>query len=206
MTTVHLSSRQQSVSQWLKVFRGDFVHSELNLRQTKFSFHFSVLWADFFLIYPFTKLQSFKDPGFVYSMSSPSIGTRFHLLSPVSIKTKVSDKELMNCSPDTGNGNPLQYSCLENPMDGGAWCRLLSMGSQRVEHNWAISLHFTSAQTPKPAHHFSWLEHSHAHLLLYWLSYWQWQGWVAAMEIIWLTNLKIINIWPVAETVCQPLP
>ena len=22
---------------------------------------------------------------------------------------------------DEGNGNPLQYSCLENPMDGGAW-------------------------------------------------------------------------------------
>ena len=20
-----------------------------------------------------------------------------------------------------GNGNPLQYSCLENPMDGGGW-------------------------------------------------------------------------------------
>ena len=20
-----------------------------------------------------------------------------------------------------GNGNPLQYSCLENPMEGGAW-------------------------------------------------------------------------------------
>ena len=30
-----------------------------------------------------------------------------------------------------GNGNPLQYSCLENPMAGGAW----SMGSQRVGHN-----------------------------------------------------------------------
>ena len=29
-----------------------------------------------------------------------------------------------------GNGKPLQYSCLENPMDGGAWCKLLSMGSQ----------------------------------------------------------------------------
>ena len=27
--------------------------------------------------------------------------------------------------PGEGNGNPLQYSCLENPMDGGAWCRLL---------------------------------------------------------------------------------
>ena len=24
-------------------------------------------------------------------------------------------------SPGEGNGNPLQYSCLENPMDGAAW-------------------------------------------------------------------------------------
>ena len=24
-------------------------------------------------------------------------------------------------SPGKGNGNPLQYSCLKNPMDGGAW-------------------------------------------------------------------------------------
>ena len=24
-------------------------------------------------------------------------------------------------SPGEGNGNPLLYSCLENPMDGGAW-------------------------------------------------------------------------------------
>ena len=24
-------------------------------------------------------------------------------------------------SPGEGNGNPLQHSCLENPMDGGAW-------------------------------------------------------------------------------------
>ena len=24
-------------------------------------------------------------------------------------------------SPGKGNGNPLQYSCLEDPMDGGAW-------------------------------------------------------------------------------------
>ena len=37
-------------------------------------------------------------------------------------------------SPGEGNGNPLQYSCLENPIDSGA-CRLQSMGSQRVGHN-----------------------------------------------------------------------
>ena len=24
-------------------------------------------------------------------------------------------------SPGEGNGNPLQYSCLKNPTDGGAW-------------------------------------------------------------------------------------
>ena len=37
---------------------------------------------------------------------------------------KVSDLGLISVlgrSPGEGNGNPLQYSCLENPMGGGAW-------------------------------------------------------------------------------------
>ena len=33
-------------------------------------------------------------------------------------------------SPGEGNGNLLQYSCLENPMDRGAW---QSMGSQELD-------------------------------------------------------------------------
>ena len=33
-----------------------------------------------------------------------------------------------------GQGNPLQYSFLENPTDRGAWWEQ-SVGSQRVEHN-----------------------------------------------------------------------
>ena len=37
-------------------------------------------------------------------------------------------------SPGEGNGNPLQYSYLENPMDRGA-CRLQSTGLQRVRHD-----------------------------------------------------------------------
>ena len=37
-------------------------------------------------------------------------------------------------SPGEGNSNPLQYSCLENPMDGGA-CWLQTMGSQRIRHD-----------------------------------------------------------------------
>ena len=46
-------------------------------------------------------------------------------------------------SPGVGNGNPLQYSCLENPTEkpGG---RLQSMGSQRVGHNWATENTFLS--------------------------------------------------------------
>ena len=37
-------------------------------------------------------------------------------------------------SPGEGNGYPLQYSCLENPMDRGAWWATYSqsVGSQRV--------------------------------------------------------------------------
>ena len=33
------------------------------------------------------------------------------------------------------NGTPLQYSCLENSMDGGAWWGIQSMGSQSVGHD-----------------------------------------------------------------------
>ena len=36
-------------------------------------------------------------------------------------------------SPGGGSGNPLQYSCLENPVDRGAW--LESLQTQRVGHD-----------------------------------------------------------------------
>ena len=35
-------------------------------------------------------------------------------------------------TPGEGNGNPLRYSCLENPMDGGAWCRLHGVAKSRA--------------------------------------------------------------------------
>ena len=43
--------------------------------------------------------------------------------------------------PGERNGNPLQHSCLENPIDREAW-RAKSMGSQRVGHD--SDFHFTS--------------------------------------------------------------
>ena len=49
-----------------------------------------------------------------------------------------------------GSGNPLQYSCLESPMDRGAWQATVH-GSQRVWHNWAT----------KPPHYEALLGHTH---------------------------------------------
>ena len=34
--------------------------------------------------------------------------------------------------PGEGNGNPLQYSCLENPMDRGAWLAIVH-GAEKSE-------------------------------------------------------------------------
>ena len=47
-------------------------------------------------------------------------------------------------SPGEGNGNPLQYSCLKNPMNRGAWQGAhATMGSNRVRHDWVTNT-FTS--------------------------------------------------------------
>ena len=89
----------------------------------------------------------------VRTLSSP-----FHLPGfPSGSDTKVSASNVRDLGlisglgrcPGKGNGNPLQYSCLENPMDRAAWCRLQSMGSQRVEHTWVTSL---SLPLPIPLH------------------------------------------------------
>ena len=41
-------------------------------------------------------------------------------------------------SPGGRHGNPLQYSCLENPMDRGAWQAIVwSVASQRAGHDWS---------------------------------------------------------------------
>ena len=63
-------------------------------------------------------------------------GTEEYLLSPGEIEDFPggSDSKVSVCSagdlgsipglgrsPGEGKGNPLQYSCLENPMEGGAW-------------------------------------------------------------------------------------
>ena len=48
--------------------------------------------------------------------------------------------------PGEGNGNPLQYSCLENPMDGGAWWATV----HRVARSQKRLSNFTSLQVRIP--------------------------------------------------------
>ena len=43
--------------------------------------------------------------------------------------------------PGEGNGNPLQYSCLENPMDRGAWW----VAVHGVAKSWAPQSNFTAS-------------------------------------------------------------
>ena len=46
------------------------------------------------------------------------------LIIPENVKHRVivsPSNSTPRYTPGEGNGTPLQYSCLENPMDGGAW-------------------------------------------------------------------------------------
>ena len=63
----------------------------------------------------------------------------------------------LGSSPGGGRGNLLQYSCLENPMDRGAWlgCSSSFSGLQRVGHDWASAQHTCDGHCPPPLFCFS---------------------------------------------------
>ena len=45
---------------------------------------------------------------------------RYHISVSIS-EASIAFLVLLGNTNGEGNGTPLQYSCLENPMDGGAW-------------------------------------------------------------------------------------
>ena len=45
-------------------------------------------------------------------------------------------------SPGEGNGNPLQYSCLENPMDRGAWWATVHGVTKESDTTERLHFHF----------------------------------------------------------------
>ena len=50
-------------------------------------------------------------------------------------------------SPGEGHGNPLQYFCLENPMDGGSWRATLHVVTERWTQLSTAQQHSTSIFT-----------------------------------------------------------
>ena len=67
--------------------------------------------------------------------------TPIHLASP-----KGNNRE--------GNGTPLQYSCLENPMDGGAWWAAVHgvTKSRTRLSNFTFTFHFHALEKEMAAH------------------------------------------------------
>ena len=63
-------------------------------------------------------------------------------------------------SPGEGNGNPLQYSCLENPMDGGAWWAAVHgvARSQAQLSDFTFTFHFHALEKETATHSCSCLE------------------------------------------------
>ena len=56
--------------------------------------------------------------------------------------------------PGEGNGKPLQYSCLENPMDGGPWWTAVHgvAKSQTQLSNFSFTFHFHALEKEMATH------------------------------------------------------
>ena len=65
-----------------------------------------------------------------------------------------TDKALVVCIWVEGNGTPLQYSCLENPMDGGAWWAAVhGVTKSRTRLNdFTLTFHFHALEKEMATH------------------------------------------------------
>ena len=65
-----------------------------------------------------------------------------------------SQERKYKLSRKKGNGNPLQYSCLENPMDGGAWWAAVHgvAKSQTRLNDFTFTFHFHELEKEMATH------------------------------------------------------
>ena len=75
-----------------------------------------------------------REVGFSYSFSHRSVGKESACNVGDPVLTPGSGR-----SPGEGNGNPLQYSCVDNPMDEGTWQATVH-GVTRVGHDLVAEL------------------------------------------------------------------
>ena len=95
----------------------------------------------------------------IINLISLSIFTnKFHLLSYLSYQSSlclyVSHCVSILNFPGEGNGTPLQYSCLENPMDGGAWWAVVHgvAKSQTQLSDFTLTFHFHALEKKMATH------------------------------------------------------
>ena len=67
---------------------------------------------------------------------------------------EVVEKRETACPAGEGNGAPLQYSCLENPMDGGAWWAAVhGVAKSRTElSDFTFTSHFHALEEEMATH------------------------------------------------------
>ena len=96
-------------------------------------------------------------------------------------------------SPGEGNHNPLQYSCLENPMDRGAWWATVH-GDLRVGHDWVTNTDWLINVLV-----WSWIE------ILIFKSIYSSFSWVCRLAVCWqfvLPKMGIINPYVLVSYCC----
>ena len=65
--------------------------------------------------------SSSRHQGYGSAVPGPPLPSASHASNPHGLICQRREKTFPGLLCREGNGTPLQYSCLENPMDGGAW-------------------------------------------------------------------------------------
>ena len=77
------------------------------------------------------------------------LSTNYSTVEPMLVSSCLKSR-MLDFSIEEGNGTPLQYSCLENPMDGIPW--LQSMGSLAVGHDFTFTFQFRALEKEMATH------------------------------------------------------
>ena len=119
----------------------------------------------------------------------------------------IRTKELtwLNCLTREGSGNPLQYSCLENPVDRGAWWAAV----HRVTHSWTqlkwLSMHACIGEGNGSPFQYSCLENPRDRGAWWAVIYGVAENWT---QLKWLSSssskcLTWINTWIIILILCM---
>ena len=136
------------------------VHRAAKIQMQLSNFHFLITTHDYWKNYSFDYMNLLSAKWCLYFLicclglslrvvgTSPTLGEVFDGSDGNESACNAGDQGLipgLGRSPGEGNGNRLHNSCQENSKDRGAWWAT-TMGSQRVQHDWATTLYTFSSK------------------------------------------------------------